>query len=115
MNRGFMQPRRTVGGMARDYRTVTPEEFTAAEGLSAWRVEGAQATTRFATGDFATGLRLVNEIGRLAEEANHHPDLTLRYPEVEVWLGTHDTGTVTDADVSLAQQISAAAAALGIG
>lgn len=98
--------------MARDYRTVTADEFTAAEGLADWRVEGAQATTTFATGDFVTGLRLVNEIGRLAEEADHHPDLTLRYPEVEVWLGTHDTGTVTDADVALAQAITAAARAI---
>ncbi|TWG92601.1 4a-hydroxytetrahydrobiopterin dehydratase [Nocardioides sp. J9] len=100
--------------MARSYQTVTAEEFTAAEGLAEWRVEGAQATVRFRTGSFATGLALVNEIGRLAEEANHHPDVTLRYPEVEVWLGTHDTGTVTDADVALAQRIAAAARAMDV-
>lgn len=100
--------------MARSYETVTAEQFTGTEGLAHWRVEGAQATVRFRTGDFVTGLRLVNEIGRLAEEANHHPDLTLRYPEVEVWLGTHDTGTVTDADVALALGITAAAREQGI-
>lgn len=100
--------------MGRSYQTVTAEEFTAADGLRDWRVEGAQAVVRFRTGDFVTGLALVNEIGRLAEEANHHPDLTLTYPEVGVRLGTHDTGTVTDADVALAQGISAAAQRLGV-
>ncbi|KRC53513.1 MULTISPECIES: 4a-hydroxytetrahydrobiopterin dehydratase [unclassified Nocardioides] len=100
--------------MARSYETVTADQFTGTEGLAAWRVEGAQATATFRTGDFVTGLRLVNEIGRLAEEADHHPDLTLRYPEVVVWLGTHDTGTVTDADVALARGITAAARDLGI-
>ena len=100
--------------MARSYQTVTAEEFTGAQGLGEWRVEGAQAVVRFRTGDFVTGLALVNEIGRLAEEANHHPDLTLTYPEVGVRLGTHDTGTVTDADVALAQAITAVAQGLGV-
>lgn len=100
--------------MTRTYRTVTADEFAGAPGLAGWRVEGAQAVARFRTGDFVTGLALVNEIGRLAEEADHHPDLTLTYPAVEVRLGTHDTGTVTDADVALAQAIAAAADGLGV-
>ncbi|HWJ09733.1 MAG TPA: 4a-hydroxytetrahydrobiopterin dehydratase [Nocardioides sp.] len=100
--------------MGRSYQTVTAEEFTGAQGLGEWRVEGDQATVRFRTGDFVTGLALVNEIGRLAEEADHHPDLALSYPEVEVRLGTHDTGTVTDADVELAQAITSAATAMGV-
>ncbi|HWJ66643.1 MAG TPA: 4a-hydroxytetrahydrobiopterin dehydratase [Nocardioides sp.] len=100
--------------MGRSYETVTAEQFTGTDGLAHWRVEGPQATARFHTGNFATGLQLVNEAGRLAEEANHHPDLTLRYPEVEVWLGTHDTGTLTDADVDLALKITAVAKGLGV-
>jgi 4a-hydroxytetrahydrobiopterin dehydratase len=100
--------------MARSYETVTAEQFTGTAGLEGWQVVGAQATARFRTGSFVTGLRLVNEAGRLAEEADHHPDLMLRYPEVEVWLGTHDTGTVTDADVELALGITAAARELGV-
>lgn len=100
--------------MGRSYEVVSATEFTATDGLADWRVEGARATVRFSTGDFATGLRLVNEIGRFAEEADHHPDLTLRYPDVEVWLGTHDTGTLTTADVDLARRIGVAARELGV-
>lgn len=100
--------------MGRSYEVVSAAEFTATEGLAGWRVEGPQAVTTYGTGDFATGLRLVNEIGRLAEEADHHPDLLLRYPDVEVRLGTHDTGTLTTADVDLALAIAAAADELGV-
>lgn len=100
--------------MGRSYEVVSAAEFTGTEGLAGWGVEGPQAVITFRTGDFATGLRLVNEIGRLAEEADHHPDLTLRYPEVEVRLGTHDTGTLTTADVDLARAITAVADDLGV-
>lgn len=101
--------------MGRSYDVVSATEFTATEGLAEWRAAEARATVRFGTGDFATGLRLVNEIGRLAEEVDHHPDLTLRYPDVEVSLGTHDTGTLTTADVDLARAIMQAARELGVG
>lgn len=100
--------------MGRAYVQVSAEEFGAADGVEDWQVEGQQARVGFATGDFATGLRLVNEIGRLAEEADHHPDLTLTYPNVGVSLSTHDTNSLTTADLELARAISAAARELGI-
>lgn len=68
----------------------------------------------YQTGDFATGLRLVNAIGAAAEQANHHPDITLTYPSVEVRLVSHDVGAVTDRDHRLAGQIAQIADELGI-
>ena len=85
-----------------------------AAGLSDWRQLFEALRTRFKTGDFATGLRLVNRIGELAEEANHHPDVDLRYPHVNVTLFSHDVFGVTSRDIDLARQISAAAADLGV-
>ena len=100
--------------MARDYEQVTGEQFNQAEGLDEWRVLGWQAYALFRTGSFVKGLELANEIGRLAEEADHHPDLNLRYPLLEIRLATHATRSLTTADVELAQRISAAARNLGI-
>lgn len=100
--------------MAHAYERLTADEFAAADDVADWRVVGVEVHATFATGNFVTGLALVNEIGRLAEEVNHHPDLTLTYPKVGVSLSTHDTGTLTTADRDLAQAISAAARALGI-
>jgi pterin-4a-carbinolamine dehydratase len=94
---------------------LTAEEFQARAGVAEWRVGDTGATATFATGSFARGVEFVNEIGRLAEAANHHPDVDLTYPSVTVRLITHDEGdAVTDKDATLAAQISAAAAGLGV-
>jgi 4a-hydroxytetrahydrobiopterin dehydratase len=85
-----------------------------AAGLTDWRQLFEVLRTRFLTGDFATGLTLVNRIGELAEAANHHPDVELRYPHVNVALCSHDVFGVTSRDLDLARKISAAAAELGV-
>ncbi len=82
--------------------------------LADWRLMVRALHARFATGDFATGIRLAERIGAAAEELNHHPDIDLRYPHVTVRLTSHDTGGVTQRDVELARRITAAAAELGV-
>lgn len=84
-----------------------------AEGLADWRIIFDTLHARFGTGSFATGLELVNRIGAAAEERNHHPDIDLTYPRVDVRLTSHDTGGVTSRDVELARVISGFAAELG--
>lgn len=93
---------------------ITAQQFTQTIDVEDWRAEGEAATARFATGSFAAGVRLVDAIGRLADAANHHPDVDLRYPSVTVRLTTHDVGGLSGRDVELARQISAAARELGI-
>ncbi len=82
-------------------------------GLTDWRQILGRLKARFHTGDFATGLDLVNRIGASAEAANHHPDISLSYPEVIVTLVSHDVGGITERDLALAREISAHAAAVG--
>jgi 4a-hydroxytetrahydrobiopterin dehydratase len=93
--------------------TLGQAEFDAA-GLTDWRLFGPMMLTRFRTGNFANGLRLLNAIGEAAEQANHHPDLDLRYPHLNVKLYSHDKGGVTDRDVALARRISELAAEQGV-
>ena len=90
---------------------LTPEQVAAA-GLEGWQQLDDTLRARFATGDFATGLELVNRIGAAAEARQHHPDLTLSYPAVEVSLSSHDVDGLTDRDLELAREISAVADAL---
>lgn len=84
-----------------------------AELLTDWRGMFAALHARFRTGDFATGLKLVEAIGAAAEKANHHPDVDLTYPLVTVRLKSHDVGGITQRDVRLAREISDAAGRLG--
>ena len=83
-------------------------------GLDDWRMLFRVLHARFSTGSFATGLELVARIGAAAEELNHHPDLDLRYPRLDVRLSSHDVGGVTDRDLELARRISGFAADLGV-
>ncbi len=83
-------------------------------GLADWRWLLGGLHARFATGDFATGIALADAIAAAAEEANHHPDLDLRYPFLAVKLVSHDVGGVTSRDLDLARRITELAASAGV-
>ena len=89
-------------------------EDVRAAGIHDWELMHQALQTRFLTGDFATGLALVNRIGAAAEELNHHPDLDLRYPHLNIRLFSHDKLGVTERDLELARRISAYAAEAGV-
>lgn len=96
-----------------DRTLLTPHDIEAAD-LADWRPLFSTLEARFATGDFATGLALVDRIGAAAEDANHHPDVVLSYPQVVVRLSSHDVGGLTRRDVALARTISGYAAEAGV-
>jgi 4a-hydroxytetrahydrobiopterin dehydratase len=95
-------------------QTVLSYERVKEAGLGHWRWLVGGLHARFATGDFTTGLALVDEIGRAAEEAGHHPDLDLRYSFLAVRLVSHDVGGVTERDLRLAARISEIAGRAGV-
>lgn len=59
-------------------------------------------------------MALVTAIGRLADAAGHHPDVELHRDSVRVRVRSHPLGAVSERDVELARQISAAARELGV-
>jgi 4a-hydroxytetrahydrobiopterin dehydratase len=93
---------------------ITYRQFSEAEGLDDWRALALGASAYFRSRDFATGVRLVARIAELADTANHHPDIDLRYAGVTVRLMSHDVHGLSERDVRLAREISAVARELGI-
>lgn len=91
---------------------ITPKQFHAADGVEGWRVVTNVACAHFRTGSFATGVRLVDAIGELAEVADHHPDIDLRFlgvtERLSTWIADHFLW-LSERDAELARQISAAA------
>lgn len=85
-----------------------------AEELSGWRKVLDRLVVRFETGDFNTGAALVTKIAEVADEANHHPDVDLRYPHLTVSLKSHDVNAITARDIRLARRISGLAAEAGV-
>ncbi|WP_017568866.1 4a-hydroxytetrahydrobiopterin dehydratase [Nocardiopsis halotolerans] len=55
--------------------------------------------------DFAGAIALVNEIAQAAEQADHHPDIDIRYNTVHLALSTHAEGAVTERDMALAARV----------
>lgn len=96
---------------------ISPLQFHMSDGLDDWRVLSPSydaAFTVFRTGSFAAGARLVDAIAELADAANHHPDVDLRYGTVSVRTWSHDVGGLSERDVALARRISEAARELEI-
>lgn len=95
---------------------ISAQQFHETAGVDDWRAllyfNGACAN--FQTGSFAKGVELVTAIGQVADSANHHPDVDLRYGEVTVRLTSHDIGGLSERDADLARQISEAARELGV-
>ncbi|MFQ3598356.1 MAG: 4a-hydroxytetrahydrobiopterin dehydratase [Chloroherpetonaceae bacterium] len=56
---------------------------------------------------FLKGLAFIERVATLAEDANHHPDITFTYNRVVISLTTHDKGMLTEKDFDLATKIGA--------
>lgn len=76
--------------------------------LPGWESRNEDAIIRtYKRNNFAEALRFVNEIGKIAEAENHHPDITIHdYKLVTVTLSTHSIGGVSTNDVIMAAKIN---------
>ena len=88
---------------------------TALSGRPGWSRDGNAIRTSYERASFPDAIAFVVRIGYLAEAADHHPDLDVRWRTVHVILSTADrqragmVGGITGKDFDLAQQIDAAA------
>ena len=73
--------------------------------LPAWSRRGDEIVKTYECASFPDAIAFVVRIGFLAEKADHHPDLDIRWRRVMVALTTHDSGGLTNRDVALAGQI----------
>ncbi len=85
------------------------EVSKALEQLPGWERQGNTISRMFDRRTFQGAIAFVNTLSELAERAEHHPDMEIRFSRVKVFLTTHDAGALTDQDIALARQISAAA------
>lgn len=55
--------------------------------------------------NFAEALEFVNNVGKLAEKANHHPDIEFGWGYARLTLMDHEAKAITEKDRSLAAEI----------
>jgi 4a-hydroxytetrahydrobiopterin dehydratase len=73
--------------------------------LPGWQRDGKAIRRIFEFPDFKAAMQFVNKIADAAEQANHHPDIDIRYNKVTTALISHDSGGVTQRDVRMAKRI----------
>ena len=74
--------------------------------LPGWLQKDKAIHRTFEFPDFKQAMRFVNQVAEAAEQANHHPDIDIRYNKVTMSLISHDSGGVTQRDVGMAGKIS---------
>lgn len=74
---------------------------------SGWKksADGNTITKTFIFTNFIEALGWMVKVGVWAEKLNHHPEWDNVYKTVNVLLTTHDKGTITNLDVTLAQKM----------
>jgi 4a-hydroxytetrahydrobiopterin dehydratase len=70
-----------------------------------WEYEKKAITRTIEFEEFNDAIDFVNDLAEIAEEAQHHPDITIRHTKVSLKLTTHDAGGVTELDIELAQRV----------
>ena len=75
--------------------------------LQGWKIseDGKSISKKVEFKDFEGTMQFVNEIARVAEEEQHHPDLAVSYGSVGIELSTHAIGGLSENDFILASKI----------
>lgn len=74
--------------------------------LDGWKLNDRELVKEFELKDFVRSMGFVNSVALLAEKADHHPDIDIRWNKVTLVLSTHSEGGLTEKDFSLARQIN---------
>jgi 4a-hydroxytetrahydrobiopterin dehydratase len=78
--------------------------------LDGWSRVGDEIRKEYVRADFPAAIAFVVRVGFLAEAANHHPDVDIRWRTVHIALTTHDAGGLSALDFDLAARIDEVAA-----
>jgi 4a-hydroxytetrahydrobiopterin dehydratase len=80
------------------------------ENLPGWQLDpdGKSIRVEYTMNGFTHAVALINQIAKIAEAENHHPDLHLvSYKNLQIVLSTHKIGGLSEFDFILAEKISA--------
>jgi 4a-hydroxytetrahydrobiopterin dehydratase len=76
--------------------------------LPEWGLEDGKLVRIWTFPSFVDAIAFVNRVAGIAEEAQHHPDIDIRYNLVKLGLISHDADGITARDARMARQLSSA-------
>lgn len=75
-------------------------------GLTGWEALDNALKKVFSFQTFDEAVHFVNEVAKIANKHNHHPDILIQYNKVTLSLTTHDAAsTVTEKDAAVAKDV----------
>jgi 4a-hydroxytetrahydrobiopterin dehydratase len=74
--------------------------------VEGWKVEDGKLVREYKFPTFADAIAFINKVADIAEQLDHHPEITSNYTTVTLRLFTHDAGSITDKDKALAEEIN---------
>ncbi|HEX3650759.1 MAG TPA: 4a-hydroxytetrahydrobiopterin dehydratase [Pseudonocardiaceae bacterium] len=74
-------------------------------GLSGWQRDGQTLVRTVELDDFPQAVQVVDRVAVRAEQANHHPDIDIRWRTLTFRCSTHSEGGITQADLDMASAI----------
>ncbi|GAA4546348.1 4a-hydroxytetrahydrobiopterin dehydratase [Amycolatopsis samaneae] len=80
--------------------------------LAGWRRDGSTIELKVELASFPQAIEVVDRVAILAEAADHHPDIDIRWRTLVFRLSTHSAGGLTAKDFALATEIDGVIAAL---
>ena len=72
--------------------------------LPGWSGDTSAITTSHQFDTFPEAILGVAAVAQAAEQADHHPDIDIRWNRVRIAVVTHDQGGITEKDTSLAAE-----------
>lgn len=89
-------------------RKLTEDEIASElESVVGWAVEEGKLVKELSFEKYLDGVDFGVQIARIADDFDHHPDLTIGYCRVKVAVNTHDVGGISPWDFELARRINA--------
>jgi 4a-hydroxytetrahydrobiopterin dehydratase len=73
--------------------------------LPSWKLEKDGLVRTILFPDFKAAVAFVNKAAEFAEEADHHPDIDIRFNKIRVALTTHSAGGITRLDLDMAARL----------
>ena len=73
--------------------------------IPSWTIKDGHVFKQFKFKDFKEAMAFVNKVADIAEQENHHPDITISYSKVSIGLWTHSINGLSENDFILPAKI----------
>lgn len=88
-------------------KTLSPAEIEdVLRAFPEWKLKEGKLVREWTFLDFPEAITFVNRVAAIAEDANHHPDIDIRYNHVLLSLISHDAGGITQRDAAMVARIT---------